>query len=244
MTRHDRPSSNGTIPPVLDIKDQPDEASCGPTCLEAIYRHHGDDVSLESVITGIQHLPEGGTLAVFLALDALDRGYRATIYTYNLRIFDPSWFTESGKMDLEPKLERQRREAPDAKVRLASAGYLDFLSRGGRVFMEELGHGLLDRYFDRSIPVLAGLSATFLYRSPRERANRYDDVLGEASGHFVVLSGNDAGGGGVRVLDPYRSNPFGRKDYSVSMERLSGAIYLGVLTYDANLLVIEPDTAP
>jgi len=34
----------------------------------------------------------GGTLAVNLANHALRRGYRALIVTYNLTVFDPSWF--------------------------------------------------------------------------------------------------------------------------------------------------------
>ena len=34
------------------------------------------------------------TLAVLLGCHALRRGYEATIYTFNLQVFDPTWFEE------------------------------------------------------------------------------------------------------------------------------------------------------
>jgi hypothetical protein len=45
------------------------------------------------------------------------------------------------------------------------------------------------------------------------------------------------------VADPYHDNPIpgpGGSNYRVGIIRLLGAIMLGVLSYDANLLVIEP----
>lgn len=34
----------------LEILPQPDDATCGPTCLQAVYRYFGDDMPLEQVI--------------------------------------------------------------------------------------------------------------------------------------------------------------------------------------------------
>ena len=43
------------------------------------------------------------------------------------------------------------------------------------------------------------------------------------------------------IADPYEANPVASgKDYAVTMERLINSILLGVLTYDANLLIIRP----
>lgn len=43
------------------------------------------------------------------------------------------------------------------------------------------------------------------------------------------------------VADPHRENPLSHDNYyKVSSNRLINAIMLGVLTYDANLLVIQP----
>jgi hypothetical protein len=43
------------------------------------------------------------------------------------------------------------------------------------------------------------------------------------------------------VADPLHDNPgFGQQYYSVNVEHLISAIMLGIVTYDANLLMIEP----
>lgn len=74
------------VPRQLDLEmlPQPNDTTCGPTCLQAVYRYYGDDVGLGEVIAQVPSLTAGGTLAVMLAGHALRRGYRATIYTYNL----------------------------------------------------------------------------------------------------------------------------------------------------------------
>ena len=92
----------------LRVLPQPDETTCGPTCLHAsVYRYWGEDVALETVIARSRTLEHGGTFAVFLACDALRHGYRATIYTYNVTVFDPSWFGRPG-VDIAERLRRQR----------------------------------------------------------------------------------------------------------------------------------------
>jgi hypothetical protein len=172
---------------------------------------------------------------------ALKRGYRATLYTYNLKIFDPSWF-HPAPADLEDKLRRQLRHRT-GKRRQATQACLEFVAHGGEVRFEDLTRDLIRRYLLKGVPILTGLSATFLYRSQREMpdTNKDDDIRGEPSGHFVVLRGCHRSGNMVYVADPYEANPLGPKqEYKVPMERLINAILLGVLTYDANLLMIRP----
>ena len=98
------------------------------------------------------------------------------------------------------------------------------------------------------LPVLAGLSATYLYKSKRELAGSdgesiFDDLRGKPMGHFVVLCGMERKQ--VRVADPYQDNPYS-KDlyYHVPVGRLINSIMLGIVTYDANLLIISPDPLP
>lgn len=47
----------------LEILPQPDDTTCGPTCLQAIYTFFNDDISLEDVVAGVKRLEHGGTLA-------------------------------------------------------------------------------------------------------------------------------------------------------------------------------------
>ena len=228
----------------IPILPQPTDETCGPTSLHGVYQYYQQAITLEDVIAASQFLPEGGTLAVFLGLDALQRGFQARIYTYNLKMFDPTWSQlTAGK--LQDKLEQQLPHKPGKKFALATQAYRQFLSRGGEIRFEDLTPELLSRYFAHKIPILSGLSATYLYQNQREYSNRkqqsiYDDLKGEPMGHFVVLAGQDDAGH-IRVFDPYPANPISQDHfYSVNAHRLVNAIMLGVLTYDANLLIIAP----
>jgi hypothetical protein len=225
------------------ILPQPDDITCGPTCLHAIYQYFDDPVSLDQVISEVKGLQQGGTLAVFLACHALRRGYRAKIFTYNLHMFDPSWFSTEISEILPQKLEQQKDAKPGDKIEIPTRGYLEFLKLGGELRFEDLTSSIIRYYLKRSIPILAGLSATFLYRSTREieSTNRMDDVHGEPVGHFVVFCGYDKDYRQVLVADPYQQNPLAEGQfYTVNIERAIGAIYLGVLTHDANFLIVQP----
>ncbi len=68
-----------------------------------------------------------------------------------------------------------------------------------------------------------------------------DDIRGTPGGHFVVLSGYDKPARTVRVADPYGPHPYGpARDYWLSTDRVVCAILLGIVTHDANLLIIQP----
>jgi len=228
----------------LEIQRQPNDETCGPTCLHSVYRYFGDAVSLESVIDDVPRLEGGGTLAPFLGLHALGRGYRATLYTYNLRLFDPVWFTDAA-VDLKERLLRQTEIKGGGEATAATDAFVRFIEAGGDVRFEELRPALIRRYLQRGLPLMSGLSATYLYESVRERwegdAAIEDDLRGVPTGHFVVLHGYDPETDSVLVADPFHENPLaGGPSYRVSLMRLVGAILLGVLTYDGNLMVLEP----
>jgi hypothetical protein len=93
--------------------------------------------------------------------------------------------------------------------------------------------------------VLTGLSATYLYKSKREYEGStgesiYDDLRGKPMGHFVVLCGMEKKT--VLVADPYQDNPYSNDlYYHVPVGRLINAIMLGIVTYDANLLIISKE---
>jgi len=227
----------------LDIKAQPDDVTCGPTCLHGVYQYFGDTILLQDVINEVKQLPTGGTLAVQLGNHALNRGYSAIIYTYNLHTFDPSWF--ASKSDLKRKLELQMEaKAQDLKLVQATDAYLQYISKGGKIRFEELTPTLLKYFLAKRIPILTGLSATYLYESARELGQfkvKYDDIQGEPAGHFVIINGFDQEKRLAYIADPLDPNPISTKQYyKVSFQKLINAIMLGVMTYDANLLIIYP----
>jgi hypothetical protein len=225
------------------VEQQPDDVTCGPACLHGLYRHYGDDVPLERVVADIHTLDQGGTLDVFLANHALKRGYAATILTYNLDLFDPTWF-ELPNEEIRARLARQAKVKPWRRLQTATRGYDEFLRLGGKLELRDLDAKLLHKYLRRG-PLITGLSASYLYRSMRDvpETNADDDIRGEPVGHFVVLTGHRRDAREILIADPLENPLVGSRYYAVQVQRLIGAILLGVMTYDANLLVIEPDRA-
>lgn len=224
----------------LDISRQPNDSTCGPTSLHAVYKYFNEEASLEEVINSIEYLDSGGTLAVMLGIDALKKGFQAEIITFNLKIFDPSWFQDDN-IDLIIKLKEQLKHKKSPKFKQASLAYIQFLEIGGKISYKTLNKDLLYSYLIQDIPILTGLSATYLYNEKREFGEPvlYDDIKGQPSGHFVVLSGINYDNKSVQVADPLHGNPFESQLYSVNIDHLICAILLGVITYDANLLIIK-----
>lgn len=232
----------------LEIQTQPDDESCGPTSLHAIYQYYGLSLPLDQIIKKVDRSLSGGTLAPMLGKHALQHGFKTTIYIYNLNIFDLSWFHygQTENQFLIEKLTEQMEYKKDPYITKATHSIIDYLNLGGTIASHSLNAELLKKYFTQQIPILTALSATYLYRSPREiftaeGKSVYDDIRGEPCGHFVVLCGYDEHKRLVIVADPHAQNPLSHNNYyKVSINRLINSIMLGVLTYDANLLIIEP----
>lgn len=225
----------------FEMSRQPDDTTCGPTCLSAVYRYFGDEFPLDQIVRETPALELGGTLAVILGCHAIKRGYEARIYSYNLQVFDPTWFRPGGP-SLADRLRAQMEVKDKPKLHWASRAYLEFLELGGSLRMEDMTPALLRKYLKKRVPILAGLSSTYLYNEPREFGfpSIPDDVRGYPQGHFVILCGYDSQERSVHVADPLHTNPFGGHRYVVDLDRVMCAIMLGILTYDANLLVIQP----
>ena len=231
-------------PLAIPIGAQPDDTTCGPTCLQAIYRYYSDTLPLSTVIGEVTTLPGGGTLAAYLGCHALARGYAARLYTFDLTVFDSTWF-DGHEVDLAAKLKQQRKHKKSRRLQSSTEACLEFLELGGEIRFEDLTASLIRNILTRHRPILAGLSATYLYRTARERDADgtlvYDDVRGEPSGHFVVISGYDREHRVARIADPLLPNPISQSQYyDVTLNHLVCAVMLGIITCDANLLVLSP----
>jgi hypothetical protein len=200
-------------------------------------------LDLMAVISQVKKLKGGGTLGVMLGNHAIYNGFDVTIYTYNLHVFDPSWFSDES-IDIHEKLEKQAFYKSSKKLRTATKAYQLFLKNGGKLRHVELNRNLLVGYLQEGTPIIAGCSATYLYNSQREIPdyNVYDDIKGEPAGHFVVLSYYDEQEDVIGIADPLNPNPIqdSNQHYEVPVDRVINAILLGILTYDANILIIKP----
>ncbi|HEU0052690.1 MAG TPA: hypothetical protein VFQ39_05915, partial [Longimicrobium sp.] len=121
---------------------QPDDVTCGPTCLRKVYHFYGLEVEVEDVIGELERNEDGGTLAVYLGISALRRGYRARIFSYDLRIFDPTW-ADLPPATLAEKIHARFPYLRDAKRLAAARAYIRFLEMGGEMAFAELTPGLL-----------------------------------------------------------------------------------------------------
>ena len=130
----------------MDIKilQQPDDVTCGPTSLQAVYNHLGYKISLKQLISEIEFLEDGGTLGVFLGIDALKRGFKATIHSYNLTLLDPTW-SELSMPELKAKLELLHKAKHAPKLRKAIDAYNSYINSGGTVALEDLRQATLDQ---------------------------------------------------------------------------------------------------
>lgn len=226
----------------IPIKRQINETTCGPTCLHTVYEFYDDSIDLNTVIDEVHQLENGGTLGALLAIHALKRGYKATIYSYNLQVFDPTWFDKDSAFLID-RLQKQLEFKKDRKLRVAVNAYLNFLKLGGLMKFEDLRSRVISKFLKNNQPVIVGLSATYLYKSAREFGPNmdYDDLRGEPTGHFVLLHGYDAETREVFVADPIIKNPLEEGQlYKMNIDRLMNAILLGIVTYDANLIIITP----
>ena len=230
------------------INSQPDDETCGPTSLHAIYRYYNYNISHEQVISEVERSVSGGTLAPFLGKHALQHGFNSIIYINNLRLFDPTWFEAqiNPTAYLIEKLRKHRTYHHDEGLLQDSKAYEEYLLAGGTLGFPTLNRRLLRKFFKQNIPILTGLNATYLYKTERERftdegKSVFDDMQGTPCGHFVVLCGHESSERSVVVADPHRKNPISHDNYyEVPISRLINAILLGVYTFDANLLIIYP----
>src|SRR3712207_6377837 len=75
--REDRRRSGARVSYELPVQrfPQPDDVTCGPTCLRKVYHFYGMDIPLEQIAREIDRNEDGGTLAVNLGISALHRGF-------------------------------------------------------------------------------------------------------------------------------------------------------------------------
>lgn len=234
------------MPKVLipfSISPQPDELTCGPAVLHAVYRFWGIDLPLNHVIDEVACVPGGGTAAVMLALHAELHGLDAVIYTCSLPMFDPTWFRPGAPPIRDRLLEQARVKKLDPKLQVVTEAYVRYLDNGGEVQMEDLTLDLLAKHLGEGKPLIMGVSATWLYRCMRDRQDDMyrDDIAGEPTGHFVVVHGIDTENRRAWIADPFCEKPWpGSHHYEIDADRLIAAMMLGVTSYDAKLLVLTP----
>lgn len=226
------------------ILAQPNGVTCGPTCLQSIYTYHHDIISLEDTIAQTEYLPSGGTIAVLLGCHALKRGYRVSMYSFNTYVFDPTWMSCEPSILLQ-KLQHQFVWNSNPKIKHATQAYIQFLELGGKINFQNLNFNLISELLKNKTPLLSGISATYFYQNMRDFTDDkdrvvYDEFSGETSGHFIVIYDADENEN-LSIADPYLPHTLSHEHhYIIPYNHWLHALLLGSVTYDAEVLVIEP----
>ncbi|MCB9691481.1 MAG: C39 family peptidase [Alphaproteobacteria bacterium] len=228
-----------TVPPLV----QPDEVSCGPTCLAAVLQFHGVDTDVARVRAKTPRNPDGGTFAPYLGRAAIAHGMRVCCHPFAVQVFDPSWW-DLPHDEVARRLRLRTEGLKPGRLRRVHEAWLAYMMDGGDVELGELRTHRLTDALDAGHPLICGLSITWLYQEPRERPhdNQDDDIHGAPVGHFVVVTGYAEGGDSFFVTDPWPQPPFDREEgvYTVGRRRLTQAILLGDATHDAVIVEILP----
>ena len=232
---------------------QPDDVSCGPTCLAQVLAWYGDHRPIPALMARTPTTPDGGTLAVHLGQVALDLGYRARLHPFGARVFDPTWWElEDEEIALRLAQRAEGLQSPTARAEVEA--WLRFLVSGGYIDFHEPSAKVLVRILSKGRPIICGLNATWLYREARTNpvTNADDDVHGHPMGHFVTVVGYTGRGLHFHVNDPSEeasvavTGNSAHEDpgrYPLRSDRLIHAILLGDATSDAVLLEIWPPHA-
>jgi hypothetical protein len=206
--------------------------------LAGVYEYWGHEADLEAITSRMVEVePGGGTLAVTLACDAIRNSLSAVVYTCNMGVFDPTWF-RTGDSGVEQSLREQLATKGGERLRQQTEAYLEYLRLGGELVFADLNQELVRECLCRGLPIIAGISSTYLNLEERTTTDgQDDDVRGEPAGHFVVLAGyRDSA---ILIADPGGTEAKSRQ-YWCDSERVIAAVLLGVITHDANLLVLQP----
>jgi hypothetical protein len=224
---------------------QPDDTTCGPSCLAQVAGFFGQQHTVPALAAGLSRLHHGGTLGVFLALRAMELGFEAAVYPLGVRVFDPTWWQLDAPA-LVDRLHRRRDTLTEPLDREVIDAWVRFLRAGGHLRFAELTPALLRGAIDRGHPLICGLNVTWLYRESREQDDGTpDDVGGEQVGHFVTIAGYSGGGRRFDIRDPHWEAPYGVDGhYRVGAWQLIHAILIGDRTRDAVLVELWPAGGP
>jgi hypothetical protein len=210
-----------------------------PDLLAQVYRFLGYERAVDEVISDTRRNADGGTLGVYLGISALRNGFRPTIYTYNLRIFDPTWRRLSPP-EISGKLRERRRFVRSRRLKRAIAAYVEYLGMGCRVPVFRARCGFLVGLLQTGHPILTGFerNVPLWVRSRTQRGVRRR-FAASPRGISSSCAGYYPRSDRFVVRDPSSNIPFSRNGkYTVEARRLIAAILLGDVTYDANLLVL------
>jgi hypothetical protein len=177
--------------------------TCGPSSLQQVMAYYGKKMKLGDIIKDIPMFMDGTYLA-YLAKYAMEAGFKPLIITYNVDIFDPTWFRLSRKSLIKKLRSRSRIRKLDINIRRGCKSYVDYLESGGKLSFNFTTTEIIKKYLKKKRPIIVRLSSTILHDRKRLDLNKdkRDDISGSPGFHFVVVSGYK--NGKFLIVDPQK----------------------------------------
>jgi hypothetical protein len=149
----------------LDILAQPDNVTCGPTCLHAVYRFYGDQLPLDQVIQRDSAASRRWDIGCFAGVPRFAPRLRRDHFDVQSADLRPDLVSAPISLAWRIVCELRWPSSGSSKLACGERGLSGIATDlGGRIQMEDFTSRLIRRYLKREIPILTGLSATYLYR--------------------------------------------------------------------------------
>lgn len=201
---------------------QPTSSTCSPTALSILLGYYGEGLSpLEIEAAVPQSINENGekmgTVNQQMATWCLNRGYKASIYTFDCQIIDQSW-SGLGKEEIIKRLELRKNgwvvpALGEDWTKEYVQSYIDFLNAGGQLIIAQAVTSKLLYDLIAKGPFLPCVSYSTMYGASRTRIDNDnespdDDINGRALNHSIVVCGVDESGNFL-IADPSRAKKSG-----------------------------------
>ena len=188
--------------------DQINPYSCIPACLQEVFSYYKKQISQEKILDSLEH-PERGMAVAQAGFFAKKSGFKPTVITNNISIFDPIWFSLTN-VKLIDNLEKRKKFVDKYNQALIDA-YIKYIEATGTIKFESISADLLKKYLSQNIPIIIELASTYLYKKAKStRPGAFDNAFkGDIEGHGVVIAGFN--GDKFKIVDPNsRQNPYNK----------------------------------
>ena len=177
----------------LQYYNQQQSKTCGLACLRMIFSNFSDYISEKELVKQVK-VHSFGIFSTDLAIIALKKGYKTTLYTFNLPLFS-KYNIEFGTL---VNLKLIRKISPKPSSKKAYDSIKNYLKYGGVLYYDYPRLELLEKYLDQEWPCLISFNTA----STGKYYKKWDN------GHYNVVHGIDKHHVNILDPDPWEENRF------------------------------------
>lgn len=211
---------------------------CGPMCLKNLYDYLGIQKTLKQIFKEMDVDEKTSTYLSQLARNLNLNKVETTIISSQSRVINYAW-RNSTKEEIISKLKRcivrSNRPHMITDWDKETLHILFYLQESGNLKITNITKELINNYIKQGKIIITCAETSWLWGNRKIIGKtKFDDVLGDHSGHFVIITGikDDK----YLINDPY---PLRKKDAinEISQDHLLTA----VLIWNAELIIISPN---